>query len=169
MTHVLEHAALLSTLNRVYPAVTTSPAWSRTVLVINYDEWGGFFDHVPPPLAPIPQADQDAGNQDGRLGVRTPCIVVSPFAERRFISHLTLDHTSVLRMIEWRWGLRPLTIRDQTARNLAQLLNFAEPDLDAKQFNVPIGPFGGSCATPLSPDTEWLPLLQMARDFGWQI
>lgn len=63
--------------------------------------------------APIPPADQAAGNQDGRLGFRTPCLIVSPFARREFVSHQLLDHTSVLKMIEWRWGLAPLTVRDQ--------------------------------------------------------
>src|SRR5262245_33065463 len=50
-------------MNTVYSAVTQSPAWRSTVLIINYDEWGGFFDHVPPTQAPIPVADQIAGNQ----------------------------------------------------------------------------------------------------------
>src|SRR5262249_52374000 len=57
-------------LSRVYKAVTNSPAWPKTVLIINFDEWGGFFDHVPPPTAAIPPADQEAGNMDGRLGFR---------------------------------------------------------------------------------------------------
>ena len=48
--------------------------WSRTVLLFNFDEWGGFYDHVPPPTAPIPAADAAAGNQDGRLGFRVPCL-----------------------------------------------------------------------------------------------
>ena len=64
-------------LNLVYSAVTNSPAWSKTVFVINYDEWGGFFDHVPPTAAPIPPADQAAGNQDGLRGFRTPCLVIT--------------------------------------------------------------------------------------------
>jgi hypothetical protein len=55
-------------LNAIYRAVTLSPAWSRTVLVFNFDEWGGFFEHVSPPTAPIPPADQAAGNTDGLLG-----------------------------------------------------------------------------------------------------
>ena len=60
-------------MDRVYRAVTTGPAWSRTALVINYDEWGGFFDHVPPPTRPAAAADAAAGNADGRLGFRVPC------------------------------------------------------------------------------------------------
>src|SRR5207244_987957 len=48
-------------LNQIYAAVTHSPAWPNTVLIFNFDEWGGFFDHVPPRAAPIPDADRAAG------------------------------------------------------------------------------------------------------------
>lgn len=158
-------------MNLVYSAVTRSPAWRNTVLVINYDEWGGFFDHVPPPTAPIPPADQIAGNEDGRLGFRTPCLVISPFARRGYVSRRVLDHTSVLRMIEWRWGLEPLTVRDATATNLAEALKFQGSEVSAKQLDVPTGPFGQLCVpgVPDVTDEEWRPLLQMAADFGWPI
>jgi phospholipase C len=66
-------------LNSIYQAVTTSPNWANTVLVINYDEWGGFFDHVAPPLAPIPPADAALGS-DGRVGFRVPALVISPWS-----------------------------------------------------------------------------------------
>jgi phospholipase C len=157
--------------NLVYSAITRSPAWRNTVLVINYDEWGGFFDHVPPPTAPLPPADQIAGNQDGLLGFRTPCLVISPFAKREFVSKRVLDHTSVLKMIEWRWGLNPLTVRDESATNLAEVLQFQAPDFAAKQVAVPAGPFGQLCVPGLADETdeEWQPLLQMAIDFGWPV
>jgi phospholipase C len=116
------------------------------VLVINYDEWGGFFDHVPPPFAQIPPADLAAGNQDGQLGFRVPCLIASPFARHR-VSHIVLEHTSVLRMIEWRWGLAPLTVRDATATNLAETLRLDRRRLGLPQFDVPDGPFGGLCGT----------------------
>jgi phospholipase C len=132
-------------LNQIYNAVTSSPNWSKTVLIINFDEWGGFFDHVPPPLAPIPPASAAAGDTDGRLGFRVPCLVISPYAHRNFIGHEQFDHTSILKMIEWRFGLPPLTVRDQTANNLADVLNFATPDASALTFNVPSGPFGTPC------------------------
>ena len=158
-------------MNRVYSAVTQSPAWPRTVFVINYDEWGGFFDHVPPPTAPIPTADQLAGNLDGRLGFRTPCFVISPFARRDYVSHRVFDHTSVLKLIEWRWGLQPLTVRDETATNLAEVLQFPGSSERMKQLAVPQGPFGQLCVpnVPDVTDLEWLPLLQMAADFGWPV
>jgi phospholipase C len=157
-------------MNLVYSAVTRSPAWRHTVLVINYDEWGGFFDHVAPPTGPIPAADQIAGNQDGLFGFRTPSLVVSPFARREYVSHRVLDHTSVLKMIEWRWGLDPLTVRDAAATNLAEVLEFPASDFSAKQLAVPTGPFGQLCAPTASvTNEEWSPLLQMAADFGWPI
>ena len=132
-------------LNQVYNAITSSPNWSKTILIINFDEWGGFFDHVPPPLAPIPSASAAAGDTDGRLGFRVPCVVISPYARRNFIGHEQFDHTSILKMIEWRFGLPPLTVRDQTANNLADVLNLASPDISTSAITVPMGPFGKPC------------------------
>ena len=161
-------------MNLVYEAVSTGPAWSRTLLVINYDEWGGFFDHVPPPTAPVPPADEAVRPgpepEDGRLGFRTPCFLISPYARRAEVSHLVFDHTSVLKFIEWRWGLQPLTVRDASANNLADALQFTNPEFKAKRFDVPAGPFGSLCLpSAVSRDQEWLPLLQMAADFGWPV
>src|SRR6266702_5583659 len=125
-------------MNRIYAAVTQSPAWRSMVLVINFDEWGGFFDHVPPPVAPIPPADQAAGNADGRLGFRTPTLLISPFARRLHTSHVSYDHTSVLRIIYCRWGLIHLTVRDATANNLAQELDFKHVNAAAPVYPVPV-------------------------------
>lgn len=140
-------------LNQIYDALRTSPNWSKTVLIINYDEWGGFYDHVAPPLAPIPDATAKAGDSDGRLGFRVPCVVISPYARRGFIPHEQFDHTSILKMIEWRFGLPALSVRDATANNLADVLDLSTPNPDAPVFNVPAGPFGTVCA-PLGADPE---------------
>jgi phospholipase C len=147
-------------LNQIYDALRSSPNWSKTVLVINYDEWGGFYDHVPPPLAPIPAASATAGDKDGRLGFRVPCVVISPYARRSFIAHGQYDHTSILKMIEWRFGLPPLSNRDSSANNLAEVLNLSAPDSNAPAFNVPTGPFNPACppagAAANDPEaTEW--------------
>lgn len=132
--------------NQVYEALTQSPNWENTVLVVNYDEWGGFFDHVPPPLAPLTEEDPIIGN-DGRLGFRVPTLVASPLARRGFVGHQQYDHTSILSMIEWRWGLQPLTVRDRTANNLAHVLDFnRSKNFDVPRFSVPQGPYDGSCA-----------------------
>src|SRR5207249_3189860 len=124
-------------LNQIYAAVTHSPAWPNTVLIFNFDEWGGFFDHVPPRAAPIPDADRAAGNVDGLRGFRTPALLISPFARREHTSHVLYDHTSVLRLIEWRWDLEPLTVRDATAHNLASQLRFERADANAPAYSVP--------------------------------
>ena len=155
-------------LRRVYRAVTRSPNWRRTVLVVTYDEWGGFFDHVPPAPAAIPAADKAAGNADGLRGFRVPCLVISPFAQRGAVSHETLDHTSILRMIEWRWGLDPLTERDATATNLARVLNLSSPSTTAPLFPAPASP-GVGCGNgvPSGPD-KWARLLEKARKRGWR-
>jgi phospholipase C len=153
-------------LRQVYRAVTRSPNWRRTVLVISYDEWGGFFDHVPPGTAAIPPADKAAGNTDGRLGFRVPALVISPFARRRTVSHLTFDHTSILRMIEWRFGLDPLTERDATATNLAKVLRLSSPSRNAPSF--PPGPRPSlGCLSPPGETDEWAQLLEQARSHGW--
>jgi len=160
-------------LNVAYTAVTRGPGWAKTVFIISYDEWGGFFEHVPPTAAPIPPADQIAGNADGLRGFRVPCLIVSPFARRAFVAHTLFDHTSVLRLIEWRWDLDPLTERDATANNLAEAL-----DLKAKvkkqpappTFAVPAGPFGAACVSAASQDElSWAVVRDLARTFGWPV
>jgi phospholipase C len=118
----------------IYHALRIGPQWSKTVFVVNYDEWGGFYDHVPPPrviddtkpgptfLSPAPHPDYS------QLGFRVPCVVASPFAPKKIVSGgAPFEHTSVLKMIEWRWGLQPLTARDANARNLAEALDLTGP------------------------------------------
>ncbi len=164
-------------LNSVYAAVTSSPLWRNTVLIINFDEWGGFFEHVPPTAAPIPPADRAAGNLDGLRGFRVPCLIISPWSRRGFVAAGIYDHTSVLKMIEWRWNLRPLTIRDASARNLALALDFSVPDVAAPQYAVPPGPFGSICIsgapTPLAQaglaSENWSSLRVQALQHGWPI
>ena len=106
-------------LDTVYRAVTSSPNWERTVLVVNFDEWGGFFDHVAPQEAP------DANPSLALRGFRVPCMVVSPLARRSYVAHEVYDHTSVLKMIEWGFDLAPLSVRDAHANNLADVLDLS--------------------------------------------
>jgi len=162
-------------MNTVYTAVTTGPQWEHTVLVFNFDEWGGFFEHVPPPLAPIPTASAAAGDRDGRLGFRVPSVVVSPFAPRGVVSHTPFDHTSILRFIEWRWNLAPLTVRDATANNLATALDFHKPNQSAPLYAIPPGPYGAPCPVVPSPssvaveENEWVAVRALAQSYGWRL
>jgi phospholipase C len=120
-----------SFLAQTYRAITTSPAWRRTVLIITFDEWGGFFDHVPPPAAP------DVDPAYALRGFRVPCLVISPLARRRRVAHGVYDHTSILRMIEWRWNLAPLSVRDAHANNIAAVLDFKHRNLRAPKITAP--------------------------------
>jgi phospholipase C len=153
-------------LNQVYEAVVRGPQWAKTALVINYDEWGGFFDHVAPTTAP--DARLDLGTQ--LRGFRVPCFLISPRSRRHAIGHRVYDHTSVLKMIEWRWGLPPLTLRDRAARNLAEVLDFGHaPNLTAPAWSVPT-----EISPPCSPipgaDFEaWHGLADLARSVGFEL
>lgn len=155
-------------LNQVYRAITQGAGWPNTVLVVTFDEWGGFFDHVTPTAAPIPAADKLAGNSDGLRGFRVPSLVISPWSPRGAVSHYLFDHTSTLRMIEWRWGLQPLSVRDKTANNLALALDFQNKRTHAPQFSVPTGPFGSVCGGPSTAD-EWSGLRQLAEEYGFVV
>jgi phospholipase C len=104
--------------SEIVNAVIQSPTWSSTVLVITYDEWGGFFEHVAPPRLP------DNNPTHAQAGFRVPCYVISPFSRPHTVAHTRFDHSSILKMVEWRWGLAPLTPRDAAANNLARALDF---------------------------------------------
>ena len=149
-------------LGRVYNAVVSSPNWAGTVFVITYDEWGGFFDHVAPPVGPDPNPDLGAGLR----GFRVPCLVISPRAGRGYVAHSLYDHTSVLKLIEWRYGLAPLTVRDAAANNLAEVLDFDHPPvLAAPRYNVP-QPVTFGCVLPLHTHSgdDWPDLAARARE-----
>ena len=115
----------------VVRAVGRSPKWKQTVLIITYDEHGGYYDHVPPPaaLAPdsIPPVTAEPGQPtyDGfsRYGFRVPSVVVSPYAKRRHVSHTVYDHTSILAFVEHKWNLPALTLRDANANELTDFFD----------------------------------------------
>jgi phospholipase C len=88
-------------------AVVSSPNWSDTVIVITYDENGGFWDHVPPPQT-------DAWGP----GTRVPGIVISPFAKGG-VDSTVYDTTAILKLIEERWNLPSLATRDAAQASLA--------------------------------------------------
>ncbi len=134
--------------------------------MVNFDEWGGFYDHVAPGTAP------DTSASTALRGFRVPALVVSPRARRGFVAHNTYDHTSILKMIEWRWGLAPLTPRDSNARNIAEVLDFSTPpSLSAPRFVVP--PFTATVCTPAAvsgpEQSEWAQLKTKALSDGWSL
>jgi len=132
----------------VFEAVSKGPDWSRTVLIVNFDEWGGFFEHVPPPRARAANnVDTDIVNGKTLLGMRIPAVVASPWSAGNpvnpTVNSLVFDHTSVLKLIEWRWGLEPLTPRDASSdiHNLAYALDFKNPKTTEPTLPKPHTPF----------------------------
>jgi phospholipase C len=114
-------------------ALMASPNWSSSAFVLTYDEHGGFYDHVAPPRAPKPDAiapmlePGDTPAAFDRLGIRVPFVMVSPFSKPHYVSHDVQDHTSILKFIETRFGLKPLTQRDAHADNLLDYFDFGHP------------------------------------------
>lgn len=124
-------------LKEVYEAIRNSPHWDNSVLIVTYDEHGGFYDHVAPPRAVAPgdaitDPENNRYNFDfTQLGVRVPALIISPLIPRGIIDHTVYDHTSVLATVEHIFGLLPLTERDRQANTLNHLFSFATPRTDA--------------------------------------
>ena len=91
-----------------------SDSWENSALFITYDDWGGWYDHVPPP-----QID------DRGYGFRVPALLVSPYARMGHIDHTLLDHTSILKFIEENWDIPPLAERDAQANNISSAFDFS--------------------------------------------
>jgi phospholipase C len=114
----------------IIDAVLDGPSWAKTILILTYDEHGGYYDHVPPPPAFAPddvppdptRTGGVAGGYD-RYGFRVPLIVMSPYAKPDYVSHVVHDHTSILRLVETKWNLGALTLRDANASNLLDMID----------------------------------------------
>jgi phospholipase C len=113
-------------------AFISSPQWRSGAMFINYDEWGGFFDHVSPQSVPDDRASTNLEENFGITGFRVPGVAISPYARRGHVSHMTVTHESILKLISYRFGLGYLNMRHRYASNIGQSFDWANPD-----FNVP--------------------------------
>jgi len=93
--------------------IENSPIWADSLVIITYDENGGLWDHVAPPK-------KDRWGP----GSRVPTLIISPFAKRGFIDHTEYDTTSILKLIETRYGIAPLASRDGAAADMTNALDF---------------------------------------------
>jgi phospholipase C len=134
---------------QVLDILTSNPAvWEKTALIISYDENGGFFDHVPPPVAPpgtpgeyvtVPLSGvSSSANIAGPIGLgfRVPCLVLSPFSRGGLVSSDVFDHTSQLRLLEKRFGVAVpnlSTWRRNTVGDMSTVFNFAA----SKDVSIP--------------------------------
>jgi phospholipase C len=131
------------TVARLLKTLITHPrVWEKTALFLTWDENGGFFDHVAPPVAPAGTAGEYltvadvTGNSGGvkgpiGLGFRVPMIIASPFSRGGFLSSDVFDHTSILRFLEKRFGTEVPNLsawRREVTGDLTTAFNFAGPD-----------------------------------------
>jgi acid phosphatase len=93
----------------------SSPYWNDTAIIITYDEHGGRWDHVAPPVV-----------DKWGPGSRVPAIIISPFAKKNFVDHAQYDTTAIMKLIEERWGLQPLNERDAKAGDLLTAFDFTQ-------------------------------------------
>jgi phospholipase C len=149
----------------------TSPSWTDSAMIFTYDEWGGFYDHVPPQpatppgdyLYPTDLVPGDICTKTGEVmglgtcnfawtGYRVPLIVISPYSVKNFVSHNVRDTTAVLKMVETRFGLSPLTARDGSQTDMTEFFDFVN-----KPWATPPTPppqaLDGACS--LVPPASW--------------
>jgi phospholipase C len=124
-------------------------------LIITYDEHGGCYDHVAPPLGAVPPDNSvgEFGFDFKRFGLRVPTVLVSPLIAPGTVFRVPagstpLDHTSILKTVETRWGLPSLTARDAAAPDVGDVLTLATPRTDDPIAGVVVPTSSG--ANPVS-------------------
>jgi phospholipase C len=100
----------------IISSIMRSPEWRDSVIILSWDDWGGWYDHVAPP-----QVDADG------YGFRVPALIISPYAKPGYIFHEQADFSSILKFIERLHGLAPLTTRDEAANDLMDAFDFNGP------------------------------------------
>ena len=122
-----------------YEAIRNSSVWNSSLLIVTWDEHGGFYDHTKPGLAPIPGDTQPGSTYNwykfvfDQYGVRVPAVVASPLIPKSLIDHRLYDHSSVPATVERVFGLAPLTNRDKQAASAARLATLQTPRTDCRK------------------------------------
>ena len=141
--------------SNIINALLTSAAWPDSAFILTYDEGGGLFDHVGPILVTPPDdlTPQDLGQNDTKglfnvSGFRVPVVVISPWSRPQTVIHLKTDYTAILKLIEERYNVPPLTQRDATIPDMADPQNgffdFSSPHLLTPP-TLPTQPTNGVC------------------------
>jgi phospholipase C len=124
-------------LKSVYESIRNSPLWEKSLLVITYDEHGGFYDHVVPPTTVHPgdSVTEPKNNHNDfgfrQLGLRVPTVIVSPLVAKGTIDHTIYDHTSILATVEKMFNLGNMTKRDGSANDMRHLFKLGSLREDA--------------------------------------
>ncbi len=148
----------------VYTALAQSPQWKNCMLVITYDENGGFFDHVAPPKT----TDERAAEGFDQMGFRVPAMVIGPYVKEGHVSSVVYDHASALKHLETTFGLEPLNVRTMAANDLSDCIDLDRlargdwkppielPTVVAGEWaDVRLHPECGQMASGLHPVIDW--------------
>jgi phospholipase C len=137
-----------------------SPSWKDSAFILTYDEAGGMYDHVlpqpmpsPDGISPVDLTSTDTCYNDYSnplcnfqyTGYRVPLLVVSPYTKKNYISHTVMDYTAILKLIETRFSLQPLTQRDAAQPDMTEFFDFQNVPWATPPSNVPSQPGSGAC------------------------
>jgi phospholipase C len=134
----------------VVNAIGASQYWKDTAIIITWDDWGGWYDHVPPPLI----------HNSYELGLRVPLIVVSPYAKPAYISHVTHDFGSILKFVEKTFSLPEIDpavgYADSRSDDLSDCFDFNQTPLTFTPIPAPLNAqyFLNDKSAPEGPDDE---------------
>jgi phospholipase C len=131
-------------------AFLNSPHYRRGAMFLIYDEWGGFFDHVKPPSVADDRQSSNLDKDFGRMGFRIPAVTISPYTrnhpEQPRVSHMQAGHESILKLIEYRYGLGNLVTRDAMTNNIGRSFDFNKHDFDVPDLPDPADPVTAPCS-----------------------
>ena len=161
-------------------AFMESPQYERGALFIDYDEWGGFFDHVPPRFVPDDRRNKEDLYEDwGMTGFRTPGVCISPYTRRGGVSHMQITHESILKLISYRFGLGHLNRRHQHATNIGRSFDFKRKNMEPAELPdpsaiaaIPCSLQGGESAGKARPKPHDMTLLETSGyldELGYEV
>jgi phospholipase C len=133
-------------------AIGQSDYWANTAIIITWDDWGGWYDHVAPKVI-----DDGVSWGSGYVyGFRVPLVVVSPYAKAKYISHVPHDFGSILKLIEMTFSLPSLGYADESADDLSDCLDLTQPPLvfHAIAAQLDAAHFISDKRAPVPPDDD---------------
>ena len=152
-----------SLIKKVYEIIRSSPHWNDSMLILAWDEHGGFYDHMrPPAAAPTGSKGQAHGFIFDQYGPRVPAVVISPLCAQGMIEHRRLEHSAIPATVEQVFGLQPMTVRDSSIIGVQNLANLQAPRQntpvtltpDSQRSRAPLGQAGSNEALmAVSPST----------------
>jgi phospholipase C len=153
----------------IYNALARSPQWKNTLLVITYDEHGGFFDHVPPPTTVDDTVEKFGVDGFQQMGFRVPAMVIGPYAKQKHVSSVQYDHTSALKHLQTAFELETLNPRMDAANDLTECIDMDRlargewaapielPTINLAEYGMALTDPScrGSAFRTLDPISEW--------------